>query len=304
MRLMFVGLTIMVIGASVAADAQELAPARAQEGINLTLTAQNAEFILGEPVTLHVSLQNKSNQPVQVARNLKPEYGDVLYLIGRSPTDLRAFSPWALKEVDQPLISLSAGESLEQDADLFFDGRRWTFDATGRYFVQAVYLDRLRSNVLGITIAPPRNTEEKFAAETMLDSSEAGRFILLKGGDHLKNGMVALERVVQAAPGTPHAQHARLVLGLNQLQPFIDYGSNQVRQANPQLAIRFLEGIDFRPLGAERSAEAVLGRAKAHRILMHEAEANAQDLIRQKLPAVDPKTIQERVIPGIVQGLQ
>jgi hypothetical protein len=272
--------------------------------LQLVLSPPASDIILGEPVSVRVTLRNSGQEPVKVAAYLKPEFVSVAYRIGRDQDPLEPFSPWAIKEPAKLNVMLFPGRTVEADADLFFDGKRWIFTTAGTYRVQANYLGKLESNILSLTVRAPRNDQEATAANALLSSTEAGRFLLLRGSDHLRSGMEVLLGVSRDQPNTPHASHARLALGVSQLRPFRDFATGGLRPANPQAALELLERVDVSRLGVERTTETVLGRAKALRLLNNEAGARAvestlPEFLQRRFPGTDVEAIYRELVPAL-----
>jgi hypothetical protein len=279
-----------------------------QPGLALELSVPRVNMVLGEPVVVHVKIVNGGSSSAQVPKDLKPEFGAVQYEISRDGGKFVRFTPWALKEQSDPFAVLPAGANIEDDADIFFDGRKWVFDKPGEYKVRARHRN-LQSRELAFKVVAPTNGAEKAAAELLLANPEAGMFLVLRGGDHLTRGMSTLEQVANAAPGSALAAHANLSLGLNKLQAAPNFTNSTVRAADPQAASAYLQRVDTKLLSQEKTAQAMLGQASAYRQLGQERAARE---IEEKLPAtltnqfpgVNLNDFQQRTMPNIKQQLQ
>jgi hypothetical protein len=259
-----------------------------------------------------VRLVNEGTEPATVERRLSPQFGAVTYEITRRPGEPNAdrfkFTPLVHKELADPVTSLAPGKNLEEDAELFFDGRQWVFREPGLYHVEAIYQRRLRSNVLLLRILPPSNEKEALAARLMIENPEAGKFLALHGGDHLTRGMAVLEQVSVDGAGTPHAAHANLVLGLSKLQPFADLSNNRIRPSQPQTALAFLGKVDVGALGVDGATTALLGQAQALRLLNNEGQAREleqklPDVLKKQFPRLDLPQFQQLRVPDLKKEL-
>ena len=183
--------------------------------LELTMAPAQSGFVLGEPVAVVIRLSNTGDQPVTVARHLRPEYANVRFVVAKDNGIGRVYAPWGIKEPKEPFAVLAPGESLVEVADLFYDARGWVFTEAGAWTIDAVYAGTVPAKRLQLTIVSPRNNAERAAAETLLASPDAGRFLLLRGGDHLPIGMSVLDQITREEPTTPHAVAANLALGIN-----------------------------------------------------------------------------------------
>jgi hypothetical protein len=275
--------------------------------LELSLISPQEQFVLGEPVTVRARLANTGDEPIQVPRNLEPEYGAVVYQIAGPET--KQFSPWALKEPAEPFTMLAPGQVIDQEIDLFYGGAGWTFQEPGIYQITASYADIASSAPLPVNIRVPASDAERDAAARLLSSDEAGRFLLFRGGEHLTEGISVLEALAQTAPQTPHAAYANVALGINQLRPARDFAKGTVRQADPQAAATRLNSVQDKALPLGWMIQSQLGLAKALRDTGQDAQASEienklPDAALQRFPDIDPNTLRDMVIPDVLRQLQ
>jgi hypothetical protein len=283
-------------------------PTHAAPRIELNLLPAQPGHVLGETVAVVVRLTNAGDQPATVARHLRPEYANVRFTVAREGGPPRAYAPWGIKDAAEPFAILAPGESLVEVADLFYDARGWVFTSPGTWTIEATFADTVPAAPLQLTIAPPRNEAERAAAEVLLASSEAGRFLLLRGGDHLPAGMAVLDQVAREQPGTPHAATADLALGINALTPFPNFATGAVPPADPAAAAERLERVQDRPLGPARTVEAVLALAAAYSQLGRDAlaielKASLIDRLRQRFPDLDPDRLGATLVSRVRRQL-
>jgi len=220
----------------------------ARESVALEIKADKRAFTLGEPIIIYVSLTNTGRTATEVMRILEPDAGFVEYWVKRPDGKDAAFLPWAHKDHPSPLQRLSPGEAVRAEAKIFFGGDGWTFTKPGRYEIRAVYLKRVNSNRLTVTVLPTADEATKRAADLFLRSDEVGKFLLFEGGDHLSDGIRRLKQAANQFPQTPHASYANFALGANLMQDFVNFKVNRLRRADPHRAIKYLEKARAYPL--------------------------------------------------------
>ena len=89
--------------------------------VTLSLSPPSPAPVLGEPVSVIVTLRNAGSGPETVARRLKPEYGATEFHITPPGGTRQRFSPFALKELADPVTSLAAGGSLSRGTRFWTD---------------------------------------------------------------------------------------------------------------------------------------------------------------------------------------
>jgi hypothetical protein len=249
--------------------------AQAQDRLELRIAADKDQYQLGEPVILYVTLRNAGVNPVEVARLLSPEYEFVKYRVKEPGGETVQFVPWAIKDHPAPSQRLAAGGEVHGVAKIFYGGHGWTFQRPGSYEVTATYRDQVTSNPLKITVAEPRDQATRRAAEVFLGSDEAGRFLLLEGGDHLSEGIRHLQQVAQEFGDTPHATYANYALGASLMSDFADFKANRLRKAEPRTARDYLERASARPVGRFDTARSNVLLLDAYSKLGEQQKADA-----------------------------
>jgi hypothetical protein len=284
-------------------------PAAAAARLELSLASARAEFVLGETVSVLVRLTNSGDEAAEVLRHLKPEYGNVRYTLAQGDRPARAYAPWALKDPAEPFTTLAPGQVLVEEVDLFYDAQGWTITEPGAWRVEAVFGEAVQAEPLTLTITAPRNEAERSAATALLGSPEAGRFLLLRGGEHLRQGAAVLERITSEQPQTPQAVAADLALGISQLRPARDFVAGQVRPADPTAAAVRLERVQDRPLSFERTVESRLALASAYRQLGRPEQARALETqlprdVEARFPGLDLERLRTTIIPQVQRQFQ
>jgi len=196
----------LLVGAALGAS-----PAAAQ--LVLELEAADRAPVLGEPPALQAVLRNTGPGRARVNPHLGPEYDAVTYLITHPDGRTARAGTWAIKEPAPLFAVLAPGEAVTDGVDLFFDGKDWVFDEPGTYVIHARYPGGVEAEPLTLEVRAPATAEQRRRAELVLATPEAGRFLLLKGGDHLEEGRTVLEQITREAPDSVLADHAAFALG-------------------------------------------------------------------------------------------
>ncbi len=205
-------------------------------------------FMIGEPVVVRVKLQNVSDEPLEVAPLLQPEFQQTTYTITRLDTGASApfvpaarylALPAAFSRVFQP------GEFVEEEVKLIASKAGWMFKWPGEYEI-AVDFDASTSgaNVMGnhstlITVLSG-NADDQAAAKLIMDG-EAALLLYWEQGDHATDGLAALGEIISRYPQTIHALYAHFALGSNDAQPF--FNGEFTRPPRAKSAIGHLEQV-------------------------------------------------------------
>jgi hypothetical protein len=208
-------------------SSRERAVARDAHPLRLELDPPKTRYLVGEPVTLTVGLENTGSAPQEILDLLDPTFGFLNVEIQRPGSAV--FEPFrpavrAYTRGGTPR-TLASGESVHAEVKLFFGAEGWTFEQAGEYVVRADYPAdalvsnrRLKSPEVTLTIEEPASEMAQRASDLMR-GTEQGLFLLFNGGDHLRKGRESLEKVAQEAGTTPFAPAAQLALGRSALEP-------------------------------------------------------------------------------------
>ncbi len=183
----------------------------------LELASARDRILLGEPLTLIVSLQNCSDEMHKVRNLLGPEYGLLGVRIGhREYEQEKLYYPAVRRDGrGRREVELAPGKMLAATVPVYFGRDGWQLDTPGTYTFQAEYfVDEmsLTSNVVMVNIENPQREAELSAAQ-MLMSPGAATFYYLGGGD--EKGAAELRGLVADLPDSPWAAYARLGLAID-----------------------------------------------------------------------------------------
>ncbi len=265
--------------------------AHAQE-LELELALGAQRVVLGEPITVEITLRNAGSAPTPVYPLFEPTYGFARYTITPPGGTAAPFRPAWLDEGIASPTELAPGASISGFARLYWGAEGATFDRPGRWSVEAE-LRGVRSAPLAFEIEPVP-AEFDAAAQDLL-SREALQYLYLEGGEHLAAGRAALERVTRDFPGSPHAAYADLALGLAASRPARDFETGRARPADLDRAAARLE----RALGADLPAPYAI-RCHAARVEMYERFDRPEEA-RQALEAFERRFGDDRRARSVLE---
>ncbi|MGH9349238.1 MAG: hypothetical protein ACRD26_18440 [Vicinamibacterales bacterium] len=215
------------------------------KGVQLRLEAPKQSYVVGEPVVLTVGLHNAGDTSQRVLPLLDPKYR-FLNVEVRFPDDpeFSTFQPVLLADARGARMQvLEPGQSIHDEARVFFGSGGWVFKQAGSYEIRADYPapvpegrrfedhGRLQSNVLNIIVKEPTTAPDRRARQLLGD--QEGLFLLLGSGDHLKKAVSNLKQAVAEAPTAAQAPAIHLALGTAALNPTITAASGV--QSQPRL---------------------------------------------------------------------
>jgi len=208
--------------------------------LKIDLRPDKEAYALGEPVIAYVSIKNVGASASKVPENFEPDFMTVRYYVAYDGEEEKRFTPWAIFDSDTTLVSLDPGQLAFGTARIFFGADGWTFSKPGKYTLRAAYRS-YTSPKFKIEVKKPTNKQEADAAKLLLDSKEAGYFLLFEGGDHLKEGIAKLNDLATKFPNSPLSAYANFALGANEVTEFADYSKNELRKANPAKAEMYFD---------------------------------------------------------------
>ena len=227
-----------------------------QHPLKLKLEAPKASYVAGEPVVLTVGLHNSGTTSQAVYPLLDPKYRFLnVEVKGPGEAEFDAFQPVLIADARGVRTeSLPPGQSIHDEARIFYGADGWVFKAPGEYVVRADYPAapanggsadepvRILSPEVKITITEPVTTSARRARELILGPQE-GLYLVLGGGDHLKNATARLKQVVDEAPTAPQTAAVRLALGTAALNPTINQSTGVESQPRVDEAKKHLDAV-------------------------------------------------------------
>jgi hypothetical protein len=254
--------------------------------LKLRLEAEKRAYQVGEPVVLTVGLHNEGPEPLKVVPLLGPEYRFLTIELRAPGSDrFEPFHPGVLADGRGTTARMLApGDSIHDEAKVFFGAEGWTFRQPGTWTVRADFPaggrddagfgeanGRIQSVPIEIEVVAPRTALER-RAKDLVWGHQQGVFLLLGGGDHLTKGRTQLAALANDIPTAAQAPAAKLALGTAALDPTTDPVTkvqSPTRLAEAQRMLRSTLDARLPPLSV----------AKAQTDLAHELEkaGHAQD---------------------------
>ena len=183
----------------------------------LELASARDRILLGEPLTLIVTLRNCSDEIMTVRDLLSPEYGLLGVRIGHAQYEQEKtyYPPVRRDGRGRGYVELGAGEILAATVPVYFGRDGWQLDVPGIYTFQADYfVDEisLTSNAVSVNVENPQREADLSAAQALMSAS-AATFYFLGGGD--EKGADELRALVAEMPDSPWAAYAKLGLAID-----------------------------------------------------------------------------------------
>ncbi len=240
------------------------------EGLRFTISTAKTDYVIGEPIYVHATIENTSDEVKVLPTKLDPQFQFNRFVVTAPDGRILGYSPITIACTRGNLLDreLQPGASYSEDIPIFFHKDGWMFSDVGEYRIQALYrgltddAERLDSNVLTITVNPGTD-EDRAAAEMLFDNPQAGLFMFWAEGDHLEDGIATLEQVIDLYPDTTAALYARYALGANMSVRFFDGRYNRHREPQPRAVVRYMGPVVEAVLNgtAPRLPDNVLDRA-------------------------------------------
>ncbi len=164
---------------------------------------------LGAPVRVNFTLANTTGVFLPVPIHLSMKRGHVSGTVIDPAGVVRTFSPM-LKCVDESKLSmLGPGNTMSHSATLISgsEGSLFPYPGLFKIIVQVLWdVNGIQTKVRGentLMVTPPHDDEHAIAAQQVLSTSEVF-LVLAIGGDHLKDGINAIQRCLDNKILKPH----------------------------------------------------------------------------------------------------
>lgn len=201
---------------------------------------------VAEPVYATVRLVNNGSTPVNVHGTLFPQGEAVQIEIMDAAGHRSIFQPLAETFHVAPMRALTPGSEISASFPIFYGGKGWTVTQhPGTYVLRAIYVkprskavEITRSDAVTVTVS-----EFDGAGQFLMEGkagSQAGKFLLWQGGDHLKEGMTRLTDLIARFPQSVLTDYANMALGRSLAREFKDYSRDKVRPPQCNEALLYL----------------------------------------------------------------
>lgn len=263
--------------------------------LELTLEIDKADLVLGEPVYAIVRLTNIGAAPVDVAKVLDPQTGDVQIDVAGSVRPTFRFLPLFYADALQARVPLAPAEKIAAAFPIFYGALGWTFERPGTYRVTAAYRqlggtqgEPVRSNSVTVTIADEGGPRASLLERTPA-SEEAGKFLLWQRGDHLQQGQSLLKRLQQQYPDSPVIEYVWLAFGRNLNRAFRNYAIGRIRPIDCEAALPYLQQVQSERISAYLQIQKHIDEARCLAILSLPALASVEMRRAQALAGDRPE---------------
>jgi hypothetical protein len=179
------------------------------DGIQLDVQAVLNVVPLGAPVRVDIDLRNTGEQPLLAPTDLSLKAGHVHGTVTDPSGTVRHFSPLVRCIEEEPLAELDAGEPVTSSLTLLRGPEGALFPIAGAYAVRVEAewdIHGVPTRVAGegsVMITPPVEAEHAEAALRVIDTPDT-LLTLALGGDHLPDGVEAVEAALDSAVLRPH----------------------------------------------------------------------------------------------------
>ncbi|MBK8853227.1 MAG: hypothetical protein IPN10_03750 [Saprospiraceae bacterium] len=179
------------------------------DGIQFTVTPLLETVPLGAPVRVNIELKNAMGQDMLLPANLTLKGGNIKGTVTGSNGQARTFSPIIICMDDEQLDVLKAGKSIISDLTLLRGKEGALFPNEGLYTIQVIlhwdvdgFPIELKSNA-NVMVTPVVDESHAKAAMKTLSTPDL-LLTLAFGGDHLKDGVDALQTALKNKTLRPH----------------------------------------------------------------------------------------------------
>lgn len=249
--------------------------------VRLFIESERPSFTLGEPVYLIARLRNESGTSVRLIPLLNPSDGLLVVTLTGPRGERLGFVPLSVRDTDLGPVELAPGGQIAASFPVFFGAQGWTFRTPGTYVAKArftIHDGSGRPRVISSDSVAIRVGDQPAAAAVMLmnegeASTQAGKFLLWSGGDHLLQGTRLLGALAERFGTAPAVDHVRLAFGRSLARPFKDYSKGAVRPANYVRAIEELLRVRDEMLPSYLRVQKYLALATSYRATGREAES-------------------------------
>jgi len=178
-------------------------------GLDVDVTPLLGEVPLGAPVRIGIALVNRGDQPVQVPANLSLKSEFVSGSVGDPSGTVRSFRTLVHCVEDQPFKLLQPGERISESMTLMRGAEGALFGVPGVHEVKVEVhweIDGLVARAAGsatVMVTAAVEARHAEAAHRVLSTPDA-HLVLAIGGDHLTEGLDAIQAALDSAVLKPH----------------------------------------------------------------------------------------------------
>jgi hypothetical protein len=224
------------------------------DGFELRVSPWLASIPLGAPVRVNVELINTSGESMFAPSTLGMKSGLVRGTVVDPSGTLRTFAPLVLCVEENPVGSLDPGQSIVDSITLLRGGQGPLFPSSGVYSITVEVhwgsggAEATVTGKTSIIVTPAVDEAHSEAALKVLSAPDA-LLTLVLGGDHLTDGIEAIQSAVENPVLRPHFAY---IEAKRLAKPFWE------READPEAASELIdESTVMSPAEIEKAARLV-----------------------------------------------
>jgi hypothetical protein len=224
------------------------------DGLELRVSPWLASIPLGAPVRVNVELVNTSGESMFAPSTLGMKSGLVRGTVVDPSGTLRTFAPLVLCIEENPVGSLDPGQSIVDSITLLRGGQGPLFPSSGVYSITVEVhwgsggAEATVTGKTSIIVTPAVDEAHSEAALKVLSAPDA-LLTLVLGGDHLTDGIEAIQSAVENPVLRPHFAY---IEAKRLAKPFWE------READPEAASELIdESTVMSPAEIEKAARLV-----------------------------------------------
>jgi len=224
------------------------------DGLELRVSPWLASIPLGAPVRVNVELINTSGESMFAPSTLGMKSGLVRGTVVDPSGTLRTFAPLVLCVEENPVGSLDPGQSIVDSITLLRGGQGPLFPSSGVYSITVEVhwgsggAEATVTGKTSIIVTPAVDEAHSEAALKVLSAPDA-LLTLVLGGDHLTDGIEAIQSAVENPVLRPHFAY---IEAKRLAKPFWE------READPEAASELIdESTVMSPAEIEKAARLV-----------------------------------------------
>jgi len=209
------------------------------EGIKVVATPLKQSVELGEPVYLALNVTNTLQEPIDIVGSLRPGEGLVEIYSTNAKGEKIPLDPLSASDFSGSM-TLAPDQTMGEVLPIFFGANGWNFSEAGEYRISVELkvpnkkgLSTFSSQPVAIKVEASKAGQALLSGENR-SSSEAGKFLLWRSGDHLEAGIKYLTTLSEQHPDSALSSYISSARARSYSEPFANYTLKEVRAPDCQ----------------------------------------------------------------------
>jgi len=254
------------------------------EGVEVTVSPLLDAVPLGAPVRVAIRLAASGNGAVEVPSTVSLRSGCVRGEVTDPTGVVRTFSPLVLCLDDVPRRVLSKGQGVSDSLTLLRGGQGALFPVPGAYRIRVEVrwdvgdVEVTAAGSANVMVTPAADDEHARAAMKVLSTPDT-LLTLVLGGDHLKEGISAIQAALESKVLRPHYAHVeakRLARRFGTRKPDLKAAAKLIDDAAVLSPAEFIAAAGFVAESKDRAS----ARALTQRLKKKVANLSVDDEVR------------------------